>query len=161
MNITSCTLTSHIAKSFKAYHTIPTSNNPKKNDPSPVDLQLRSTIHQIQYSHRISVKKKSIQKSSRTSLVSSSGDLSRVVPFLGERKGKAATRWLPRGVKNRDENPRFPVRLRALPTRMHTTPSARARASTLHARNHARTRRSVPPPRAQRRYYLIISITGR
>lgn len=129
MNITSCTLTSHIAKSFKAYHTIPTSNNPKKNDPSPVDLQLRSTIHQIQYSHRISVKKKSIQKSSRTSLVSSSGDLSRVVPFLGERKGKAATRWLPRGVKNRDENPRFPVRLRALPTRMHTTPSARARAS--------------------------------
>lgn len=129
MNITSCTLTSHIAKSFKAYHTIPTSNNPKKNDPSPVDLQLRSTIHQIQYSHRISVKKKSIQKPSRTSLVSSSGDLSRVVPFLGERKGKAATRWLPRGVKNRDENPRFPVRLRALPTRMHTTPSARARAS--------------------------------
>lgn len=145
MNITSCTLTSHIAKSFKAYHTIPTSNNPKKNDPSPVDLQLRSTIHQIQYSHRISVKKKSIQKSSRTSLVSSSGDLSRVVPFLGERKGKAATRWLPRGVKNRDENPRFPVRLRALPTRMHTTPSARARASELaserahctHATTHA------------------------
>lgn len=59
MNITSCTLTSHIAKSFKAYHTIPTSNNPKKNDPSPVDLQLRSTIHQIQYSHRISEKNRS------------------------------------------------------------------------------------------------------
>lgn len=40
MNITSCTLTSHIAKSFKAYHTIRTPNT--RNNPKNESIDQRS-----------------------------------------------------------------------------------------------------------------------
>lgn len=152
MNITSPIPTySRIARSFKTYHLFSNAKH-KKSNPSLVDLQPLIPNFSQKSIDQLLQKKKKKNKNSLNS--------SRLV-FLSfsaaERKGVAYRDSL--RVKNRDENPRFPVRLRALPTRMHTS-SAGARASTPRARNHALTRPSVSP-RAQRRYYLIISITGR
>lgn len=69
MNITSCTLTSHIAKSFKAYHTIRQiqeiiqRTSPSTNDPTLVDLQLRSAVSNSHCHESISEKNRSIQLS--------------------------------------------------------------------------------------------------
>lgn len=153
MNITFPILTcSRIARSFKIYHRFEHQTQ-----------ETKSTIHLssiINLSIFLKNRSTNYCKKKKLSQFFSPRLPYPVFPFfLGERPRKGKASCIVLRVKNRDENPRFPVRLRALPTRMHTS-SAGARASTPHARNHALTRPSVSP-RAQRRYYLIISITGR
>lgn len=149
MNITSCTLTSHIAKSFKAYHTIRTPNT--RNNPKNESIDQRSNSRWSSTSFcrikftlpRINLWKKSIDPT--VPLKTLSNFLSRLpetaFPFSESGRGKERPR---RRIVACLEASKIEMRTRAFPfacvrcqractRRAH----ARVRAHCTHAATHA------------------------